>query len=84
MKTQDVAIWAAHGAFACGTDFDIAFGLMHTVEKAAEILVKVRSMSDRKANPITPSQLRSLNDQFGIRINERFLYERTSDKIGER
>ncbi len=84
MKTQDVAIWAAHGAFACGTDFDIAFGLMHTVEKAAEILVKVRSMSDRKANPITPAQLRSLNDQFGIKINERFLYERTSDKIGER
>lgn len=84
MKTQDVAIWAAHGAFACGTDFDIAFGLMHTVEKAAEILVKVRSMTDVKANPITPEQLRSLNDQFGIKINERFLYERTSNKIGER
>ena len=44
MKKYDVAIWAHHGMFAAGEDFDLTFGLMHTVEKSAEILVKMLSM----------------------------------------
>lgn len=83
MKKQDIAVWAHHGAFCCGPDFDIAFGLMHTVEKAAEILVKVKSMTDYKLNTITPDQFRELNEPFGIKINEEFLYERKTFKIGE-
>ena len=83
METKDVAVWAHHGAFCCGYDFDLTFGLMHTVEKAAEILVKVRSMSDTKLNTITPDQFRELNDPFGVKINEKFLYERHTFKIGE-
>ena len=84
MKTQDVAIWAHHGAFACGADFDLTFGLMHTVEKAAEVLVKVMSMTDSKRQTITPDQFRALNEPFGVKINERFLYEKKGSKIGER
>ena len=38
MKKYDLAIWAHHGTFAAGKDFDLTFGLMHTVEKSAEIL----------------------------------------------
>ena len=83
MKTKDVAVWAHHGAFCCGYDFDLTFGLMHTVEKAAEILVKVRSMTDTKVNTITPAQFRELNEPFGVKINEKFLYERHTSKIGE-
>ena len=30
MKQYDVAIWAHHGMFASGEDFDLTFGLMHT------------------------------------------------------
>lgn len=48
MKQYDVAIWAHHGMFCSGEDFDLTFGLMHTVEKAAEILVKVYSMTGAK------------------------------------
>lgn len=44
MKQYDVAIWAHHGMFCSGEDFDLTFGLMHTVEKSAEILVKMLSM----------------------------------------
>lgn len=33
-----------HGMFCSGEDFDLTFGLMHTVEKSAEILVKMLSM----------------------------------------
>lgn len=84
MKKQDVAIWAHHGMFACGTDFDMAFGLMHTVEKAAEVLVKVLSMTDRKRQTIKPEEFRALNAPFGIRVGEQFLYEKKSDVIGER
>jgi len=70
MKKQDVAIWAHHGMFACGTDFDITFGLMHTVEKAAQVLVKVMSMTDRKRQTIQPDDFRALNEPFGIKVNE--------------
>ena len=51
MKKYDVAIWAHHGMFASGEDFDLTFGLMHTVEKSAEILVKTLSMSPTNYRP---------------------------------
>ena len=54
MKKYDVAIWAHHGMFAAGEDFDLTFGLMHTVEKSAEILVNTLSSNGRtKVNAIT-------------------------------
>ncbi len=84
MKTRDVAIWAHHGMFVCGHDFDETFGLMHTVEKSAEILVKVMSMSDRKLSTITPDDFRALQGPFGIELPECYLYERKGDRIGER
>ena len=31
MKTYQAAIWAQHGLFASGPDFDITFGLAHTI-----------------------------------------------------
>lgn len=84
MKTRDVAVWAHHGMFVCGHDFDETFGLMHTVEKSAEILVKVMSMSDRKLNTINPDDFRALQGPFGIELPECYLYDRKGDKIGER
>ena len=36
MKKYDVVIWAHHGMFCSGEDFDLTFGLLHTVEKSAE------------------------------------------------
>ena len=84
MKTRDVAVWAHHGMFCCGRSFDEAFGLMHTVEKAAEILVKVMSMTDRKRNTIAPDGFRALQEPFGIRLDERYLYEKKSGVIGEK
>ena len=76
MKEKDVAIWAHHGMFVTGHDFDEAFGLMHTVEKAAEILVKVMSMSNTKLNTITPQNFRDLQEPFGISLDEKYLYEK--------
>ncbi|MBR2684650.1 MAG: rhamnulose-1-phosphate aldolase [Erysipelotrichaceae bacterium] len=84
MKTKNVAVWAHHGMFVTGHDFDETFGLMHTVEKSAEILVKVMSMSNTKLNTITPQNFRDLQKPFGITLDEKYLYEKKSDKIGER
>lgn len=72
MKKYDVAIWAHHGVFCSGEDFDLTFGLMDTVEKSAEILVKVLSMGGKRQT-ITPDNFRDLARDFHVTLPERFL-----------
>ena len=76
MKKYDVAVWAHHGMFCSGEDFDLTFGLMHTVEKAAEILVKILSMSSAKRQTITADNFRDLAKDFNVTLPEEFLYEK--------
>ena len=76
MEKYDVAIWAHHGMFCSGEDFDLTFGLMHTVEKSAEILVKILSMTPRKIQTITPENFRELAHDFNVTLPEEFLYEK--------
>ena len=76
MEQYDLAIWAHHGMFAAGPDFDITFGLMHTAEKSAEILVKVLSMTDKKRQTIMPDEFRHLAKDFNVNLPEKFLYEK--------
>ena len=76
MKEYDVAIWAHHGMFAAGEDFDLTFGLMHTVEKSAEILVKILSMRPNKLQTIQPDDFRNLAKGFQVTLPEKFLYEK--------
>ncbi|RKD30736.1 rhamnulose-1-phosphate aldolase [Lacrimispora algidixylanolytica] len=76
MKKYDVAIWAHHGLFASGEDFDLTFGLMHTVEKSAEILVKVLSIRPDKLQTITAGNFRDLARDFKVTLPEEFLYEK--------
>ena len=75
MKDYDVAVWAHHGMFAAGEDFDLTFGLMHTVEKSAEILVKMLSMQSCKRQTIMPDDFRNLARDFKVTLPEKFLYE---------
>ena len=76
MRQYDVTIWAHHGMFASGEDFDLTFGLMHTVEKAAEILVKMLAMRPDKRQTITPQNFRDLAADFKVTLPEKFLYEK--------
>lgn len=76
MKKYDVAVWAHHGVFCSGEDFDLTFGLMHTVEKAAEISVKVRSMASAKRQTITAEDFARVAKDFGVTLPERFLKQR--------
>jgi rhamnulose-1-phosphate aldolase len=72
MKDYDLAIWAHHGMFAAGEDFDLTFGLFHTAEKAAEVLVKVLSMGGKK-QAIKPDEFRDLAKAFDVTLPEKFL-----------
>ena len=76
MKKYDVVIWAHHGMFCSGEDFDLTFGLLHTVEKSAEILVKILSMAPQKLQTITPNDFRALAKDFKVTLPEEFLYEK--------
>ncbi len=76
MKKYDVVIWAHHGMFCSGEDFDLTFGLLHTVEKSAEILVKILSMTPHKLQTIQPDNFRALAKDFKVTLPEEFLYEK--------
>lgn len=76
MEEYDAAIWAHHGLFCSGEDFDLTFGLAHTIEKSAEILVKVRSMQPYKLQTIQPQEFRDLAADFKVTLPEKFLYEK--------
>lgn len=70
IKTYDAVVWAHHGVFVTGESFDDTFGLMHTIEKSAEILVKVKSMAVEKRQTITKDEFLELANAFGIELAE--------------
>ncbi|MDR0539731.1 MAG: rhamnulose-1-phosphate aldolase [Spirochaetaceae bacterium] len=69
MKHRNIVVWAHHGLFCAGADFDEAFGLMDTVEKAAEICVKVLSMGGARQT-ITEQNFSDLAKSFGVTLAE--------------
>ena len=73
MEIYDAAIWAHHGMFATGETFDLTFGLMHTIEKAAEILVKVLSIRKDKLQTIRTDDFIKLAKEFNVELPNRFL-----------
>lgn len=76
MKEFDAAVWAHHGLFCSGPDFDTTFGLMHTIEKSAQIWVLAQAASGGKIRQtITDSDLRAIAKEFGVTLNEKFLDE---------
>ncbi|MFV0441573.1 MAG: rhamnulose-1-phosphate aldolase [Lachnospirales bacterium] len=74
MENFDCVVWAHHGLFCSGTNFDTTFGLMHTVEKSAEIYNLAMSSSNGKIlQTITDDNLRDIAKEFGVVIREDFL-----------
>lgn len=76
MEEYDAVVWAHHGLFCSGENFDLTFGLAHTIEKSAEILVKVLSMTSGKGQTIKPKQFRELAKDFKVTLPEKFLFEK--------
>ncbi|MCK8488036.1 rhamnulose-1-phosphate aldolase [Paenibacillus sp. MBLB2552] len=64
MREHRVVVWPQHGIFGTGTTMDEAFGLIETVEKAAQIYML---LGDRPVlQKITDAQLRDLAVAFGV------------------
>jgi len=76
MRTYDTIVWAHHGLFAAGPDFDTTFGLMHTAEKAAALYVAARAAnggSEDWLNKIEDQGLKDTCCAFNIEINQDFV-----------
>lgn len=76
MKTYRAVVWAQHGLFCAGTDFDDAFGLMQTVEKSAQIYRYARQMNggrDIFRQTISDDALRAIAAAYHVNLHEHFL-----------
>lgn len=74
MKEYNAAVWAHHGLFASGPDFDTTFGLMHTIEKAAQIYILALSAGQGCIlQTIEDDDLRAIAKDFGVTLREEFL-----------
>ncbi|MCR5507070.1 MAG: rhamnulose-1-phosphate aldolase [Lachnospiraceae bacterium] len=73
MDRYDAVVWAHHGIFAAGADFDSVFGLVHTIEKSSGILLKVMSTGRDRLSGITSGQFKELAARFDLKLDERFL-----------
>lgn len=71
MKEYRVVVWAQHGVFGAGTSIDEAFGLIETVEKAAEIYMKIAHLPIKQY--ITDDQFKALARAFNIEPKKEFL-----------
>lgn len=70
-KDFRVLIWALHGITAVGSSADEAFGLIETVEKAAEIYMKIYDKQSRKG--IDKNMLKSVAEAFNLETKPGWL-----------
>ncbi len=71
LKTERLCVWAAHGIYGVGKDLDEAFGLIETVEKAAQLYML--SVNAGIKNGITDAQLKDLAAVFGLNYRKEYL-----------
>lgn len=64
-EKRTLAVWQHHGVVALGVDFETAFGLVETVEKAAEIYLKVAALGP-VSQRLSTAQLTALAAKFGV------------------
>ena len=64
-------VWGMHGIYGAGRNLDEAFGLIETIEKAAQIYVL--TSGQERINTITDAQLVELAEAFGVDYRKEFL-----------
>jgi rhamnulose-1-phosphate aldolase len=73
MEDYNGVIWGQHGIFIAGEDFDNTFGMLHAIEKAAQITLAYQATGKDVIGGITPDNLRAIGREFGFTIREEFL-----------
>ena len=64
MKSFRLVVWAMHGIYGAGKTLDETFGLIETVEKAAEIYIKIMNTPWKQS--ITDAELAALCKEFKL------------------
>lgn len=71
MKQFRVVVWGLHGVYGAGKTLDEAFGLIETVEKAAQIYMLTAHLP--RVNTITNDQIQQLADFFHVGYRKDFM-----------
>ena len=71
MKKFRLVIWGMHGIYGAGKTMDETFGLIETVEKAAQIYMLTDHLP--RVNTIKDHQLKELAEDFGVKYRKDFL-----------
>ena len=72
-KLEDtrLCVWTTHGIYGTGKDLDEAFGLIETVEKAAQLYML--TVGQERKNEIKDNELRDLAAVFGLNYRTDYL-----------
>ncbi len=79
MKEFRLVVWGMHGIYGAGKDMDETFGLIETVEKAAQIYMLTAHLP--RINTIKDDEMRTLAEYFGVKYREDFLNLHTLSQI---
>ena len=71
MKDYRLVVWGLHGIYGAGKDLDETFGLIETVEKAAELYMKIAHLPH--INTIRDEELVAVAEAFGLTYRKDFL-----------
>ncbi len=71
MKEFRLVVWGMHGIYGVGKTMDEAFGLIETVEKAAQIYMLTAHLP--RKNTIKDTELQELAESFGVSYRKDFL-----------
>lgn len=71
MKQFRLVVWGLHGIYGAGKDMDETFGLIETVEKAAQLYMLTAHLPI--LNTITDENLRDVAESFGVDYRKDFL-----------
>ena len=70
MEEYRLVIWSLHGIYGVGKSLDDAFGLIETVEKSAELFMKVSHL--KQINTITDEQLIEIANGYNVSYKKEF------------
>jgi rhamnulose-1-phosphate aldolase len=71
MEEFRLVVWGMHGIYGAGKTMDETFGLIETVEKAAQIFMLTAGLP--RVNTIKDEEMRVLAEAFGVQYRKDFL-----------
>lgn len=83
IEKYDVVLWAHHGTFCSGANLKEAFGLMETVEKSAEILMKILSTGRKIYQSIKTENFIDLANEFKVNLSQGALDYSLKEVVNE-